>query len=72
MFGQKREKIQLTIEGMSCDHCRQTVQKGLQELPGVTSVQVFLAEKRADIEFNPKKVSQEQLKEKVRSLGYQT
>lgn len=71
MFGLKKEKARLTVEGMSCDHCRLTVEKGIRTLRGVSSVQVSLANKQAEIEFNPKQISLDQIKEKVRALGYQ-
>lgn len=32
--------IALSIEGMSCEHCEQTVADALDDLPGVTSVAV--------------------------------
>ncbi|RMF90970.1 MAG: copper chaperone [Nitrospinota bacterium] len=70
MWG-KKERVILTVEGMSCDHCRMTVEQGLQELPGVAQVKVSLSTKQAEVTFNPKKVSLEQLKEKVQALGYQ-
>jgi copper chaperone CopZ len=30
----------ITVEGMSCDHCEQTVEEALQDVPGVTDVTV--------------------------------
>ncbi len=37
----------LKIEGMSCNHCKMSVEKALKGVPGVTDVQVDLAEKQA-------------------------
>lgn len=37
----------LKIEGMTCMHCKMTVEKALKGLSGVTSAQVNLAEKEA-------------------------
>ena len=38
------------IEGMSCSHCRLTVEKALATLPGVKNVTVSLSEGKAVIE----------------------
>jgi copper chaperone len=37
----------LTIEGMTCMHCKMRIEKALKGVPGVTGVQVDLAEKQA-------------------------
>ncbi len=37
----------LTIEGMTCMHCKMRVEKALKGVPGVTSAQVDLARKQA-------------------------
>ncbi len=41
---------QFKIKGMSCNHCKASVEKGLSALPGVTSVQVDLAKGIAYVE----------------------
>jgi len=37
----------LKIEGMTCMHCKMSVEKALKGVPGVTDVQVDLAKKQA-------------------------
>ncbi len=37
----------LSIEGMTCNHCVQSVQKALSQLPGVSKVQVQLTPGKA-------------------------
>lgn len=39
--------VVLKIEGMSCSHCQARVQKALEEVPGVKSVEVSLEKKEA-------------------------
>lgn len=36
----------LTIEGMTCMHCKMSVEKALKGVPGVISAQVDLAKKQ--------------------------
>ncbi len=41
-----RETV-LTIEGMTCIHCKMAVEKALQGVPGVTGARVDLAKNQA-------------------------
>ncbi len=61
----------LKVEGMTCNHCRMSVTKALKELDGVTDVVVELEGKKADVTFDPSKVSLQDLKEAVVDAGYQ-
>lgn len=44
--------IELKIEGISCGHCKMSVEKALKSVPGVEKVEVFLQEGRAIVEGN--------------------
>ncbi len=37
----------ITVNGMSCEHCRKSVKEAIAAVPGVESVEVSLAEKKA-------------------------
>jgi copper ion binding protein len=39
------------IEGMTCQHCAQTIEKTLEKLPGLQSVHVDLNEKQARVDY---------------------
>lgn len=41
---------ELKVEGMSCGHCRASVEKALKRVPGVEKVEVFLQEGKAVVE----------------------
>lgn len=43
-------KKTLQVEGMSCGHCVMRVEKALSKVPGVSKVQVSLANKTAEVE----------------------
>lgn len=43
------ETIILKIEGMSCGHCKMSVEKALQAIHGVVSASVDLAKKEAQV-----------------------
>jgi copper chaperone len=44
-------KVIFQIEGMTCQHCVQTIEKTLGKLPGIQSVQVDLNEKQARVGY---------------------
>lgn len=59
----------LTVDGMSCGHCVQTIEKTLSKL-GVSSVQVSLEKKSVDVEYDQTKLSLEAIKEAIEDQGY--
>ena len=61
-------KIELEIEGMSCDHCVAAVTEALGELPGVTVDDVRVGEAR--LRYDPDQVSPEQIALAVEDAGY--
>ena len=63
-------KTVLNIEGMSCNHCVKHVTEALNEIPGVTAVQVSLEEKNAAVEHAPE-VTLAQMKAAVEEAGYE-
>ena len=60
--------LKLTIDGMSCSHCLQRVQRALGTIPGVqiTSVQIG----RASVEFDPATQTPQQIADAVSATGY--
>jgi len=61
----------LRVKGMSCGHCVQTVTRALQNVPGVSKVQVNLTSGLAEIQLNSEKVTTEQLSKAVEEAGYE-
>lgn len=59
----------VTIEGMSCDHCKNRVESRLNELEGV-SAKVDLKKKTAVISME-KEVSDEELCDVIKRAGYE-
>ncbi len=58
----------LSINGMSCDHCKKAVEQAIRKVPGVTDARVDLARKRAVYtgDADPEAVA-----EAVRDAGYE-
>ena len=62
-------RIELIIDGMSCDHCTARVQKALQNADGVTDVTVTLEPGGAVIEGDT--LDPEVLLASVEDVGYE-
>ena len=61
-------KKEIIVSGMMCEHCAAHVKNALGGVPGVTSAQVVLAEKKAIVEGNPK---DEDIRSAIEKAGYQ-
>ena len=61
----------LQVAGMTCNHCKMSVEKALQGLPGVTAAEVNLAAETARVTYDPAKVKLEAMKKAVTDAGYE-
>ncbi|MCL6558914.1 MAG: heavy-metal-associated domain-containing protein [Firmicutes bacterium] len=62
------KQISIPVEGMSCAACVARVERTLKNTPGVADTAVNLVTGKASIEFDPQKVSVEQLVKIIREL----
>lgn len=62
--------VTLQVEGMSCSHCQNAVQKAIKSLKGVDEVKVSLADKTAVVDFDESVVSIENIKAAIEDEGY--
>ena len=60
----------LAITGMTCNGCVKHVDKALRVLPGVSAVEVSLADKRATIVHDPEQSPLPALVAAVEAAGY--
>ncbi len=66
------KRLDLPVTGMTCAACSARVQKGLNEMEGVSEASVNLAAERATINYDPVKVDVDDFINKVKDLGYGT
>jgi len=59
--------MKIKVNGMSCGHCKDRVEKGLSRLDGVTAVRVDLPSGTVTVEGD---VSEELLRNALDELGY--
>ena len=62
------ERVNLTIDGMSCGHCLNAVRGALGRVPGVKIETVTIG--RATVEFDPASASIPQIVAAVSASGY--
>lgn len=65
------EKIVLSVEGMSCNHCVNSIHKGVGALKGIQLVAADLTSKTVTVEFEGEKVTIDQIKEVIEDEGYE-
>ncbi len=64
------QSLTITIAGMSCQHCVQTVQKALLAAPGVLSATVDLPTNSAHLAFDPQTNSVASLMQTISRAGF--
>jgi copper chaperone len=64
------QKLDLTVEGMSCQHCVHAVKSSVSALAGVATVDVSLEKKLATVNFDPGKTNREAITAAIEDQGY--
>lgn len=64
-------KQTMTIEGMSCSHCKNAVEKAVRSLPGVNFAEVDLAAKMLTVDFDDTKTDIDQVRAVVEDAGFE-
>lgn len=65
-----KETNVLNVEGMSCQHCVNSITKAVGELKGVGRVTVDLKGKTVSVEYDPGQVGLDKVKEVIEDQGY--
>jgi Cu+-exporting ATPase len=63
-------EVSIGVYGMTCGHCQKRVADAIVSLDGVESVDVNLEAESATVNFDPEKLSLDDIKEAVRKAGY--
>ncbi len=63
-------RVELPVEGMTCNNCVRHVTEALEAVPGVEHAEVSLEEKRATVDVNDGVASRDQLAAAVQKAGY--
>ncbi len=63
--------IQLRIKGMHCSSCSMNIDGELEDASGVVKANTNYAKSQTEIEFDPEKITQERIKEIIKTTGYE-
>ncbi|MGE6720961.1 copper chaperone CopZ [Peribacillus frigoritolerans] len=64
------ENVILTVKGMSCGHCINSIEGNVGKLNGVHFVKVHLNEEKVEVSFISKMVSLKKITDVIEDQGY--
>ena len=62
--------VKVTVTGMTCEGCSNSIKSALAETNGVISSEVSLEQNTAEIKYDPSQCSPDDLVKKIESTGY--
>ena len=60
----------LNVDGMTCNHCVETVHNALKEISGVQKVSVDLERKKVSVDYDELQVPLEIIRNKINEVGF--
>lgn len=64
------EQKSLDVQGMTCGHCKASVEETLKKLDGVSAAEVHLDTGKVDVTYDEAKVTVDVMKEAIEEQGY--
>ncbi len=64
------QTVTISAPDISCDHCKNAIEKAVGAMDGVSSVNVLVDSKQVVVLFNPEQVSMESITETMDEEGY--
>ena len=61
----------LNVEGMTCDHCVQTIKEAVNNLVGISRVAVDLENKQVAVEYDKALVKLDSITDKIVEIGFE-
>ena len=65
------EKVTLNVQGMSCNHCVNSIEGSVGKIDGVSNVKVDLGAGSVFVEFDKEVVTLDKIKETIDDQGYE-
>lgn len=77
MFGFLKKKpvgsvAKIKIDGMHCTSCSMNIDGELEDIDGVISANTSYAQQQTTVEYDPQKVTLEEIAAVIQNLGYKT
>lgn len=70
MESNQTSTLEMPVVGMTCVNCANTIERTLRKTSGVGEVNVNFASERAQVQYDPSKVTSAQLVDRIRQAGY--
>lgn len=64
------KSLTLDVKGMTCGHCKMSVNGALTDLDGVSDVEINLETGKVEVVYDENKVDTEKMKEAIEDQGY--
>jgi copper chaperone len=64
-------KESLNVEGMTCQHCVQTITDALEKIAGTNKVAVDLDKKEVQVDYNEEKTNLQEISDKIVEVGFE-
>ena len=61
----------LSVPGISCDHCKMSIEQAVGELAGVDKVEVDISARTVDLSFDEAAVGLDQIIDAIEEVGYE-
>ncbi len=65
------KKISFKVDGMSCNHCKKSIESAVKALEGVTDASVSLEQNLVEISYDSNVVGRDELDRAIKNAGYQ-
>ncbi len=63
-------KKKITVYGMTCERCRTTIIRGLEQVKGIDRVSVNLPDSLVEVHFDEDIITIDGVKKEITALGY--
>jgi copper chaperone len=61
----------LSVPGISCDHCKMSIEQAVGDLPGVDLVEVDIPARTVGLSFDEASIALDQIIEAIEEVGYE-
>ena len=61
----------IKVEGMTCQHCVQTITDALNNITGLNTVNVDLVKKEVSVKFNENETKLQKISDKIIEVGFE-
>ena len=65
------EQELIKVEGMTCQHCVETITKALNKISGLNSIVVNLDDKEVSVRFDGNKTNLQEIISKIIDVGFE-